>query len=148
MTYLAPLHTGVQADLASSNDGRSSAVVSEPSTDVLTAASGTIVPGTSPIPPSSGKTVWHRLDRGGDRALNCAIHTIAVTRMLSCPRARLGRPVHLRRKERPGNPPLPQTVHRPRALLAAYPVDESCRGVLDKHRSLRCCDAAQYGHNK
>ena len=27
----------------------------------------------------------HRLNRGGDRALNRALHTIAVTRMRSCP---------------------------------------------------------------
>jgi transposase len=42
--------------------------------------------GTSPIPASSGRTVQHRLNRGGDRALNRAIHTIAVCRMRSCPR--------------------------------------------------------------
>jgi transposase len=42
--------------------------------------------GTSPIPASSGRTVRHRLNRGGDRALNRAIHTIALTRMRSCPR--------------------------------------------------------------
>ena len=41
--------------------------------------------GTSPIPASSGRTVRHRLNRGGDRALNRAIHTIATTRMRSCP---------------------------------------------------------------
>jgi transposase len=34
---------------------------------------------------SSGKTVRHRLNRGGDRALNRAIHTIAITRMRCCP---------------------------------------------------------------
>ena len=44
--------------------------------------------GTSPIPASSGKTVRHRLNRGGDRALNRAIHAIAVVRMRSCPRTR------------------------------------------------------------
>jgi transposase len=44
--------------------------------------------GTSPIPASSGKTVRHRLNRGGDRALNRAIHAIALTRMRSCPRTR------------------------------------------------------------
>jgi transposase len=44
--------------------------------------------GTSPIPASSGQTVRHRLNRGGDRALNRAIHTIALTRMRSCPRTR------------------------------------------------------------
>ena len=40
--------------------------------------------GTSPLQASSGKTVRHRLNRGGDRA-HSAIHTIAVTRMRCCP---------------------------------------------------------------
>jgi transposase len=44
--------------------------------------------GTSPIPASSGRTIRHRLNRGGDRALNRAIHAIAVTRIRSCPRIR------------------------------------------------------------
>jgi transposase len=44
--------------------------------------------GTSPLPASSGRTIRHRLNRGGDRALNAAIHTIALTRMRSCPRTR------------------------------------------------------------
>lgn len=44
--------------------------------------------GTNPIPASSGRIVRHRLNRGGDRALNRAIHTIAVTRIRSCPRTR------------------------------------------------------------
>jgi transposase len=44
--------------------------------------------GTSPIPASSGQTVRHRLNRGGDRSLNRAVHTIAVTRMRSCARTR------------------------------------------------------------
>ena len=44
--------------------------------------------GTSPLPASSGQTVRHRLNRGGDRALNRAIHAIAVTRTRSCPRTR------------------------------------------------------------
>jgi transposase len=44
--------------------------------------------GTSPIPASSGQTVRHRLNRGGDRALNRAIHAIALVRMRSCPRTR------------------------------------------------------------
>ena len=42
--------------------------------------------GTSPA--SSGQTVRHRLNRGGDRALNRAIHAIALVRMRSCPRTR------------------------------------------------------------
>jgi transposase len=44
--------------------------------------------GTSPVPASSGQTVRHRLNRGGDRALNRSIHTIALVRMRSCPRTR------------------------------------------------------------
>lgn len=35
--------------------------------------------GTAPIPASSGKTIRHRLDRGGDRRLNRALHTIVLT---------------------------------------------------------------------
>ena len=36
--------------------------------------------GVAPIPASSGKAVRHRLDRGGDRQLNRALHTIIVSR--------------------------------------------------------------------
>lgn len=37
------------------------------------------VAGVAPIPASSGLRVRHRLDRGGNRQLNCALHRIAVT---------------------------------------------------------------------
>jgi transposase len=36
--------------------------------------------GLAPIPVSSGKTNRHRLDRGGNRQINAAIHRVAVTR--------------------------------------------------------------------
>jgi transposase len=36
--------------------------------------------GASPIPASSGQTIRHRLNRGGDRQLNRALHTIALSR--------------------------------------------------------------------
>jgi transposase len=36
--------------------------------------------GASPIPASSGQTTRHRLNRGGDRQPNRALHTIAVSR--------------------------------------------------------------------
>lgn len=39
--------------------------------------------GTSPIPASSGKTNRHRLNRGGDRRANAAIHQIALVRLSS-----------------------------------------------------------------
>ena len=35
--------------------------------------------GAAPLPASSGKTVRHRLNRRGNRRLNCALHIIAVT---------------------------------------------------------------------
>jgi transposase len=41
--------------------------------------------GTAPIPVSSGRTDRHRLNRLGDRQLNRALHTIAVSRMRSHP---------------------------------------------------------------
>ena len=36
--------------------------------------------GIAPIPASSGRTDRHRLDRGGNRQINAAIHRMAVTR--------------------------------------------------------------------
>jgi transposase len=35
----------------------------------------------SPIPASAGKTIRHRLNRGGDRAANSALHIIAIGRL-------------------------------------------------------------------
>ena len=37
--------------------------------------------GTSPIPASSGKTVLHRLNRGGNRQANTALYQIVVVRL-------------------------------------------------------------------
>ena len=37
--------------------------------------------GVNPIPASSGNTVRHRLNRGGDRRLNHALHMVALSRM-------------------------------------------------------------------
>ena len=44
--------------------------------------------GANPLPASSGKTIRHRLNRGGDRAANNALWTIAMIRMRSEPRTR------------------------------------------------------------
>ncbi|WP_344428576.1 IS110 family transposase, partial [Pseudonocardia ailaonensis] len=44
--------------------------------------------GTAPVPASSGKTVRYRLNRAGDRRLNRALHTIAVSRMRHDPDTR------------------------------------------------------------
>lgn len=42
--------------------------------------------GSSPIPASGGRTQRHRLNRGGDRQLNPALHDITLTRWRVCPR--------------------------------------------------------------
>ena len=42
--------------------------------------------GVAPIPASSGRTHRHRLNRGGDRAANNALHTIALCRLRYDPR--------------------------------------------------------------
>ena len=44
--------------------------------------------GASPLPASSGKTNRHRLNYGGDRDANRALHLIAVCRLRYCPRTR------------------------------------------------------------
>jgi transposase len=44
--------------------------------------------GASPIPASSGAVTRHRLNRGGDRQLNQALHTIVLVRLRDDPQTR------------------------------------------------------------
>jgi transposase len=44
--------------------------------------------GVAPIPASSGRTDRHRLNRGGDRSANNALHTIVLSRLRYDPRTR------------------------------------------------------------
>ena len=73
--------------------------------------------GACPIPASSGKTNRHRLNKGGNRQGNSALHHIAIVRM------RYHQPTrdYVNRKTGEGkgkmqNHPLPGTLHRPRGL--------------------------------
>jgi transposase len=92
--------------------------------------------GVAPIPASSGKTTRHRLNRGGDRALNCAIHTIALTRIRSCPRTR----AYIQRRTAEG-----KTPREIRRCLKRYLARELYQLItandlqlpLDIHRSIR-----------
>jgi transposase len=43
--------------------------------------------GSAPIPAASGRTDRHRLDRGGNRQLNCALHRLAVSKRRLDPEA-------------------------------------------------------------
>jgi transposase len=54
--------------------------------------------GVAPLEASSGRTRRHRLDRGGNRQLNCALHRIAVTQARVHPPAR----AYLERKQAEG----------------------------------------------
>ena len=73
--------------------------------------------GVAPLDASSGKHQRHRLDRGGNRQLNCALHRIAITQGRVHPPAR----AYLERKQTEGkkparSDPLPQTTTRPHHL--------------------------------
>lgn len=56
------------------------------------------LPGVAPVPVSSGRSDRHRLDRGGNRQLNRALHIIAITRGRLDPATR----AYLQRKEAEG----------------------------------------------
>jgi transposase len=43
------------------------------------------ISGSAPIPASSGRTIRHRLDRGGNRQINCALYRLALTKALHDP---------------------------------------------------------------
>jgi transposase len=74
----------------------------------------------SPIPASSGQVTRHRLNRGGDRQLNRALHTIVVARLRDDP---VTRAYAARRraegKSAPGGSPVFEAGRRPPALQAA-----------------------------
>jgi len=66
-----------------------------------------------PSPVSSGKTNRHRLDRGGNRQINTAIHRVAVTRARCHSDQGLHRTQARPRQDQPRRHPLPQTPCRP-----------------------------------
>lgn len=76
--------------------------------------------GVAPIPANSGQvTTRHRLNRHGDRQLNRALHTIALSRIRY---DKTTRHYVARRTSGQGQPrdqTLPQALHRPPPLPAA-----------------------------
>jgi transposase len=82
--------------------------------------------GTAPIPASSGNTIRHRLNPGGDRQANNAIHTIAIIRAKHQPETR----AYLERRIQQGKTKREalrsrQKPHLPRALPTphCHPLD-------------------------
>jgi transposase len=72
-------------------------------------------------------TVRHRLNRGGDRALNRAIHAIALVRMRSCPRTR----AYVARRTAGG-----KTPREIRRCLKRYIAREPCRHLTRSMKPL------------
>jgi transposase len=74
--------------------------------------------GVSPVQASSGKTTRHRLNHGGDRHANAALHRIVLVRpqMASPTDDRLRREADRRRQVQAGDHPVSQTVRGSRGL--------------------------------
>lgn len=96
--YLTAEITGFDTELAALTAGTNPALVAAKGVGTVTAAQLLITAGdnpdrlrseaafaalcgASPIPASSGKTIRHRLNRGGDRQANAALHRIVLVRM-------------------------------------------------------------------
>jgi hypothetical protein len=90
--------------------------------------------GVSPIPASSGNTVRHRLNRGGDRRLNKALHMAVVVRMThdAETRAYVERRVAEGRTKREIRRILKRYLARQihRALTAASKADEAATNAI------------------
>jgi transposase len=88
--------------------------------------------GVAPIPASSGRVDRHRLHRGGDRQLNCALHMIAITKARFDPQTK----AYLERKRAEGKSRrealrclkrhLARKIHR---LLSMPAVDRDTAGL-------------------
>ena len=77
--------------------------------------------GVSPLPASSGRTHRHRLNRGGDRQLNRAMHDVAKSRARHCPRTR----AYIERRTAEGMPD-----REIRRCLKRYIAREFFRGLM------------------
>jgi Transposase IS116/IS110/IS902 family len=82
--------------------------------------------GADPLPASSGKTTRHRLNYGGDRGANRALHLIAVCRLRYCPRTR----AYARRRAAEGKGKA-ETLR----CLKRYIARETYRTLCRPHRS-------------
>ena len=72
--------------------------------------------GAAPLEASSGQRTRHRLNRGGDRNLNRALHTVAVTRLRCHKESAPTSQAHARGQDAPRGAALPQARTRSPAL--------------------------------
>ena len=95
---------------------------------IRTEASFAALCGAAPIPASSGKTNRHRLNRGGDRQANWALHQIALVRLSSDPRTKAyAARLTATGKSRKEILRCPRTRHRPPSTAPAC--EEGSHGV-------------------
>jgi transposase len=80
--------------------------------------------GVNPIPASSGNTVRHRLNRGGDRSLNRALHMVALTKMVHDPETR--KYIEKRRAEGHTNKEIRRCIKRYLARRVHRTLNTSC----------------------
>lgn len=83
--------------------------------------------GVNPIPASSGNTTRHRLNRGGDRRLNRALHMAVVTRMRMDPQTR----AYVERRRAEG-----RTTKEIRRCLKRYLARQIYRSLNSAHAEL------------
>jgi hypothetical protein len=107
--------------------------------------------GASPVLASSGRVVRHRLNRGGDRQLNKALHTTASTRWRDCPRTAAYIQLRqaegkadgeirrmLKRLHRPRNlPRAQQGTHRRLTNIEASKTRPDCSGAASRSAASR-----------
>lgn len=97
------------------------------------------VAGVAPIPVSSGRHDRHRLDRGGNRQLNRALHVIAITRGRIDPQTR----AYLKRKEAEGKTRMEAMRCLKRHLARRYHglLSASAATRSDSRPALGCLDS-------
>ena len=97
--------------------------------------------GVSPVEASSGKVVRHRLNRGGNRDANRALHLICVVRMRIDERTRrLRGKAHRRGQVQEGDHEVPETLRGPRGLPRTGDerrLSQFGRGRKPRHYDLR-----------
>ena len=90
--------------------------------------------GVAPLEASSGQTTRHRLNRRGDRNLNRALHTIAITRSRHCPhtQAYIAKRISEGKTTRE-TPGAASNATSPASSTDSYSTHQT---PLDKHRSI------------
>ena len=95
--------------------------------------------GASPIEASSGKTIRHRLNRGGNRQANHALWRIAMVRLATCPRTR----AYAARRQTEG-----KSRREIIRCLKRYIAREVFRLLADPHQATHTDDPGELRHRR